>query len=572
MIVAASALRHHSPLAEEPQPDRVNRYRFLEPQDDLDNRQIGQVLAMKADRINRFAATAILFGRFRLFKHRRELLADGVPVPIGSRALDVLIVLIEARGELVTKDELLSRVWPGTVVEENTLQFQVSTLRKALGPDRGFIKTSSGRGYRFIAEIKISAGQERASSDSTTSSVARSLPSTPPTNLPAPMSDLIGREAQLSCIADLVAAHRLVTLVGAGGVGKTRLGIEFGRRLLPKFADGVWVVELGRLSDPELVLPTVAAVLGLAGGSPSPERLAMAVASKHLLLVLDNCEHVIDAATRITEAFLHASATVQVIATSREPLRVEGECVYPVPSLDVPAEGTRDIEELSQNSAARLFIERARAAEPRLTLDARVGAATAAICRRLDGIPLAIELAASRAAALGIEELAAGLDEPFDLLAGGRRTALPRHQTLRATLDWSYELLAETERVVLRRLAIFAGGFGLEAANAIAVSPEIAAAAVVDGVATLVAKSLVTADVDGAIMRYRLLETTRAYMLERLTDSGERDEIERRHGEYYRNPFQRAAVDSEIRPVAERLITYGPDIDNVRAARPPLQS
>jgi predicted ATPase len=307
------------------------------------------------------------------------------------------------------------------------------------------------------------------------------------------------------------------------------------------------------LSDPELVLPTVAAVLELAGSSPSPERLAISVASKHLLLMLDNCEHVIDAAARITEAFLHASATVQIVATSREPLRVEGECVYSVPSLDVPAEGTRDIEELSQNSAVRLFIERARAAEPRLTLDARVGAATAAICRRLDGIPLAIELAASRAAALGIEELAAGLDKPFDLLAGGRRTALPRHQTLRATLDWSYELLAETERVVLRRLAIFAGGFGLEAANAIAVSPEIAAADVVDGLATLVAKSLVIADIDGAIMRYRLLETTRAYMIEKLTDSGERDEIERRHREYCRKPFQRAAVDPASGRTADNL-------------------
>jgi predicted ATPase/DNA-binding winged helix-turn-helix (wHTH) protein len=514
--------------------------------------------------VEREYVPTVQFGRFRLHARRRELLVDGMTVPIGSRALDILMTLIDARGELVTKDELLSRVWPGTVVEENTLQFQISTIRKVLGEDRDFIKTISGRGYRFVSEITEPPGQD----DTALAHVAvpPCPPSLPPTNLWALSSDFIGREVQLRDAADLVAAHRLVTLAGIGGVGKTRLSLELARQLLPKFPDGVWVVELGLLSAPELVLPAIATVLGLAGDPVSPEQIVAALASKRLLLVLDNCEHVIDAAARIAEAFLHGSATVQVIATSREPLRVDGECVCPVPPLDVPAEGVEDFDDLARHGAVNLFIARAHAAEPRLLLDRRFGAAIAKICRRLDGLPLAIEFAACRAAALGIEELAARLDQLFDLLTAGRRTASPRHQTLRATLDWSYELLAETERTVLRRLAIFTGGFRLEAASGVAASEEITRREVVDCLADLVAKSLVTADVDGVIVRYRLLETTRAYALEKLAESGERNEIARRHAEFYLNLYQRAAGDSEASSAVEWMALYGPDIDNVRSA------
>jgi predicted ATPase/DNA-binding response OmpR family regulator len=513
--------------------------------------------------VEREYAPAVQFGRFRLHARRRELLADGIFVPIGSRALDILMVLIEARGELVTKDELLSRVWPGTVVEENTLQFQISTIRKVLGEDRDFIKTISGRGYRFVSEIIELTSQN----DTAFAPVAapQCPPLSPSTNLWAPTSDFIGREVQFQEAANLVEAHRLVTLAGVGGAGKTRLGIELARHLLPKFADGVWIVELGLLSDAELVVPAIATVLGIAGDLVSPKQLAAALASKRVLLVLDNCEHVIDTAARIAEAFLHGSATVRMIATSREPLRVDGECVYPVPPLDVPGAGVEHFNDMTQYSAVQLFIARARAAEPRLLLDERFGAAMAEICRRLDGIPLAIEFAASRAAVLGIEELADGLDQCFDLLTGGRRTASPRHQTLRANFDWSHELLTETERMVLRRLAIFAGGFRFEAAIGIAASAEITRREVVDCLADLVAKSLVTADVEGAIMRYRLLETTRAYMLEKLIASGECDEIARRHTEYFLNGFQRATVESGGRPVAKRPAICSPDMDNARA-------
>jgi predicted ATPase len=285
-----------------------------------------------------------------------------------------------------------------------------------------------------------------------------SAPPRPPTNLADPVTELIGREVEVEEVLGLAGAHRLVTLTGAGGIGKTRLGLEVARRLLPEFPDGVWAIELAPLSDPDLVPATIAMALGLdlADNVVSPERIANALASKQLLLVLDNCEHLVGAAASMAEALLRANPAARVLATSREPLRAEGECLYRVPSLAVPTEGSQHAEDLLQYGAVRLFVARARAAEPQFSPDGRVAAATAAICRHLDGIPLAIELAAARTNALGVEELAARLDDCFHLLTGGRRTALPRHQTLRATLDWSYQLLPELERVVLRRLATFA--------------------------------------------------------------------------------------------------------------------
>jgi predicted ATPase/DNA-binding winged helix-turn-helix (wHTH) protein len=486
--------------------------------------------AFEAAPIDAAGPRAILFGRFCLLLRRRELLADGVPVRLGNRALDVLIALIEARGELVTKDELLSRVWPSTTVEENNLQFQISTLRKALGKDRDLIQTDSGRGYRFIAAVSMGlalpAGERRADFDHRAASVAQLRG--PLNNLPARASGLVGRETDLSDVADLVSANRLVTLVGTGGVGKTQLGIELARRVLPKFADGVWLAELGGLSDPGLVSLAIATAVGLSEVGQSPERLAAALSSKRLLLVLDNCEHVIGAAASIAETFLHASASLQVIATSREPLRAEGEWVYRVLPLDVPPDSFNGIEGVLQHSSAELFFARACAAEPGMQLDARTAEATAKICRRLDGIPLAIELAATSAAALGAETLASRLDERFSLLTDGRRAAPARHQTLRAMVDWSYELLSEPERTVIRRLSILGGPFTMAAAGAVAASAEISPADVVRCLASLTAKSLVASNVDSPIPRYRLLETTRAYAMDKLRESGELVAITRR--------------------------------------------
>jgi predicted ATPase/DNA-binding winged helix-turn-helix (wHTH) protein len=513
------------------------------------------------------APAAIDFRRFRVLPLRRELLAEGRPLDLGGRAFDVLIALIEASGAVVSKSTLLERVWPGRIVEEHNLQAQISALRRALGADRDLIRTIAGRGYQFTGEI-------RAVSARTDGHATAGMPpptptlSGPSTNLPQSVSELIGRAAEVDEILDISASHRLVTLTGAGGIGKTRLGLEVARRLLPSFADGVWDIELAPLSDPELVPVAVATALRLelAMGTASPLSVASALRSKQLMLVLDNCEHVIDTAAQMAEALLRANPAARVIATSREPLRAEDEWVYPVPPLAVPTENSLDGENPLRYGAVRLFVERAGRLPSRSSPEADIGSAIAGICRRLDGIPLAIELAASRAATLGVEELSARLDHRFELLTGGWRTALPRQRTLRATLDWSYELLAEAESAVLRRLAVFAGSFTLKAATTVVADDEIAAWEVVDCFANLVAKSLVTANSGGAEIQYRLLETTRAYALEKLVEAGEFDATARRHAEWYRDLFGDAETEAETRPTDEWLAYYVPMIDNLRAA------
>jgi len=538
MTIAVSKPRpQFSPVCE----NKANEFPFALGPDAKEGspaNRTGDQSSLKEAPINGARPEALLFGRFCLLLDRRELLADGLPIPLGNRALDVLIALIEARGQLVTKDQLLSRVWPSTTVEENNLQFQISILRKALGRDRGLIQTDSGRGYRFIAGVSMGGlatppGEGRAVSDQGAMQIWERRD--PPSNLPAPTSALVGREAELSNVADLVAANRLVTLVGAGGVGKTRLGIELARRSLPNFPDGVWVAELGQLSDPGLVQQAIGAAIGLSDAGESLERLAAALSSKRLLLVLDNCEHVIGAAAGIAEALMHASASLHVIATSREPLRAEGEWLHRVPPLDVPPYSAAAIEEVLRHSAAKLFIARTCAAEPSVQLDARIASATTKICRGLDGIPLAIELAAASAAVLGVEALASRLGERFSLLTDGRRTAPARHQTLRATLDWSHELLSEPERVIMRRLSIFDGAFTMEEASTVAASGEIAALDVVRCLASLVAKSLVALDVSGPVRRHRLFETTRAYAMDKLMESGELETVSMRLAEHLRS-------------------------------------
>jgi predicted ATPase/DNA-binding SARP family transcriptional activator len=401
------------------------------------------------------------------------------------------------------------------------------------------------------------------------SSAAAALPDAPPpTNVPAATSTLIGRAGAVADVTGLVAAHRLVTLIGPGGIGKTRLALEVARELLSEHADGTWVVELSPLSDPGLVPVAVAGALGLTlpTGAELAENVASALGGKRLLVVLDNCEHLIEAAARMVVALVRANPGVCVLATSREPLRVPGEYVYRVPSLEVPPEATREHHDLLDAPAVRLFVARAQAMDQQFFLDPRRAIVAGAICRRLDGIPLAIELAAARAITLGVENLAARLDDRFRLLTGGHRTALRRHQTLRATLDWSYELLSVAERPVFHRLAVFAGGFVLEAAIAVASDADLDGPAVVDAVTDLAGKSLVAVERSGPVTRYRLLETTRAYALEKLTDSGELDRVARRHAEYFRDVFVRAEAETATRSPAEWLALYAWRIDNVRTA------
>jgi predicted ATPase/DNA-binding winged helix-turn-helix (wHTH) protein len=511
------------------------------------------------------APAAIEFGRFSVLRHRREVLAEGRPIELGERAFDVLMALIEASGAVVSKDALMNRVWSGRAVEENSLQVQISALRRAFAADRDLIRTIVGRGYQFTGEIRVvpagSCAQACAGEPQSTPMPARSL-----SNLPEPVSELIGRDVELDQIVDLSTSHRVVTLTGTGGIGKTRLVLEVARRVLPSFADGVWAIELAPLSDSEHVPAAVATAFGLelTSGTLSPLSVAEALRSKQLMLVLDNCEHLIEAAARMAEALLRANPAARVIATSREPLRIEGEWIYRVPPLTVPTEDRQNSEDALRYAAVRLFVERMRAAAPQFSPDARVAAAIAGICRRLDGIPLAIEFAAARAATLGTQQVASRLDDIFGLLTGGRRTALPRHQTLRATLDWSYGLLPEVEAAVLRRLAVFARDFSLAAA--LAVAGDLVASCVVDDVlANLVAKSLIIADLQGESAQYRLLDTTRVYALEKLRECVEFQQAARRHAEYYRDFFAQAEAESETRPQAEWLAVYGRHIDNVRA-------
>lgn len=505
----------------------------------------------------------LAFDRFQVVPHHRELLADGQPVRLGGRAFDVLMALIDARGAVVSKDDLMTRVWPDRIVEEGNLVVHISAVRAALAPNRDLIRTLSGRGYLFTGEVRplpltsnARAGAERATK--------ATQPAPPQTNLPALVAELIGRDQELRKVVDLAAAHRLVTLTGPGGIGKTQLAIAAARQLRPGFADGVWVAEFSRLSNPDLVPATVAAAIGLApvASEVSAQDLARMLSGRRLLLLLDTCEHIAAATAALAETLSRACPFVHIIATSREPLRMEGEQTHPVPPLAVPPANSDDP---GQYSATQLFIAKTRANGAQSTEDRHAASLIAAICRQLDGNPLAIELAAARTFALGVEELATHLAGGFLHLTGGWRTALPRHRTLRATFDWSHELLSDPERVVLRRLAIFAGCFSLEAADAI-VTADLAVSDVVDSLASLVAKSLVVVEFDCGIARYRLLNATRAYALEKLLESGERDRLAHRHDEYFRALFATPENGGEGWPKAERPVGYRTSTDNALAA------
>jgi len=491
---------------------------------------------------------------------RRELRILGSPVPVGARAFEIIEVLVEAASELVTKDELMRRIWPGAIVMENTLQVHAGAIRKALGPYRRLLKTESRRGYRLLGDWTVRRRDEASAPVGLRCS--RGTDELKGTNLPAAITPLIGRSAAQQTLQDLLSAYRVVTLTGPGGIGKTVLALETARSVVGEFPDGGWLVELAPLSDPDLVSSAVAGALELRLGANviSPEAVAGAIAEKKLLLVLDNCEHVIDAAATLAETITRLCPRVTILATSREVFRIDGEYAYCVAPLEVPAEEQADADEILGHSASALFIARAKELGADFSSYTKKLPAIAAICRHLDGIPLAIELAAARAAPLGVEEVAAALQDRFALLTNGRRTALPRHRTLRATLDWSYELLPGPERLLLQRLAAFSGCFSLEAANAVTNVDGISEAEVTDRTANLVAKSLVTSDFTAEGGYFRLLETTRVYALARLIESGELQELSRRHAEYYRGLLERIGHEWG------KKSTFGVHIDNVRAA------
>ena len=498
-------------------------------------------------------------GRWEVDLGRRELRAGGVVTPVGGRAFDIIEALVVAAGGLVSKENLMAAVWPGATVEENTIQVHISAIRKALGSDRGLLRTTSGRGYRLLGDWTAAQEQPAPPAD-TLSAVKRQVLG----NLPVAGSDLIGRAGAVRQLGDLLSAYRAVTVTGPGGIGKTRLALEVAHGALTAFDGDVWLVELAPLVDPALVPSAVTAALGLEvrGGVMSAEAVARAIGGRKLLLVMDNCEHVIDAVARLAETLLRTCHGVTLLSTSREMLQIDGEYAYRTGPLDVPAAGSGD---LAEGSAVRLFVARLQALSPGVSFGPEALEAIAAICRRLDGIPLAIEFAAARAATLGVGEVLGRLDDRFALLTGGRRTALPRHQTLRATLDWSYQLLPAAERRMLQRLAVFAGGFTVEAADFVT-SGTGRGATVVDGIAGLVSKSLLGLEGSGQVSRWRLLETTRIYALERLAESGEATDAARRHAEFFRNLLRPVTQPVEREQAAGRVAGDVRDIDNIRAA------
>ena len=480
------------------------------------------------------------------------------PVQLSPRAISILTTLVERHDRVVTKDEIFAEVWPGIFVEENNLTVHVSALRKALGP--GAIVTIPGRGYRFVAEIE-QAATELAEPEPEPYAAE---PAAPVTNLPQRLNSVIGREVELAELSDRLGEHRLVTLVGPSGIGKTRLAIELGWRLAESYADGVWLVDLAPLTDPGVVSSAAATALGVAlrGAEAPVETIATALAKQRRLLVFDNCEHLIDAAAGLIETLLARVPDLTVLATSQETLRVTAEQVYRLNPLALPPPSATAIEGFG---AVGLFVERARAADRRFGLDEDNAAAVVEICRRLDGIPLALEMAAARLPLLGIEGLRSRLDERLHMLSTGPRTAEWRHRTLRDTVAWSYGLLDPSDQKLFRRLAGFAGSFTLDAAIAVAGEPGADHWETVDALGRLVDKSLVTVEGDEQ-PRYRLLETLRLYAAERLAAAAETGAVAERHARYYTELFDRAYEAWETTPDAAWLAVYRPEIDNVRAA------
>jgi non-specific serine/threonine protein kinase len=474
------------------------------------------VYAAQVDTVNEGRSTANFhFDRFILQRGERRLLADGQPVPLESRAFDLLSVLIDRAGQLVTKDELLERVWPNRVVEDANLHVHVSALRKALGPDS--IATVAGHGYRFALHAERVDGE-----------IPR--PAVLGSNLPRPLTSFVGREDDLALLAGRLQSTRLLTLIGMGGCGKTRLAIKLAERVSASFPDGLRFVDLASVTDPRHVALAVATSIGVREEADKPieATLCSRLADKQILLVLDNCEHLVEACAAIAGSILGTAAGPRVLVTSREALAIAGESVVRVRSLALPsADPDQDTRSLIAIEAVCLFVERARQVAPEFDLNEGNAAAVAEICRRLDGIPLALELAAARVKLLSVEQILGKLDDRFRLLTGGPRS-ISRHQTLLATLQSSYEYLTPDEQQCLLRLSLFASGWTLEAATAIGGYDE--EIQVVELLGRLIDKSLVLVDRTVAHgPRYSMLETVRHYAQDRLHAAGAGDDVRERH-------------------------------------------
>lgn len=471
-------------------------------------------------------------GPFRLYPEAGVLTCEGALVPLGPRAIAVLTVLVDDAQAYVAKERILEAAWPGVVVEESNLAVQVSAIRRALASAPGserWVETLSRRGYRFVGPVSKRIGEPIGAA-----------PSGVRLRLPRALTSFVGREHELEEIPRLLSRSRLVTIVGVGGIGKTRLSTQLATQMACEYPDGVCFVDFAALVDERLVPEAVASSLGVneIPGEHVRETLLRYVDSRALLLVLDNCEHMLPACATLTKALLNASDRVSVLATSREGLHITGEVKFGLSPLAIPeAHELQHMSELLDYPAVRLFCDRAIAAQPRFQLTEQNAAAVVDICRRLEGIPLAIELAAARTKSLLPEKIAERLHDCFRLLKSGDTTAPKRLQTLRASIDWSYALLTQAEHAVLRRLTVFAGTWTLEAAEAVVADAEVERSDVLGIIGSLVEKSLVQFE-DG-VGRYRLLETIRLYAFEYLVGVGEEFGTRLRHVDFYLGSAER---------------------------------
>jgi predicted ATPase/DNA-binding winged helix-turn-helix (wHTH) protein len=451
----------------------------------------------------------------------RQVYVDGKPVVLGGRATDILILLVQANSALVTKDEIMQTVWPDTVVEENNIHVHISAIRRLLGPYRHCLVSVSGRGYQLKGEARSAHADDNAGAEPMQTGKYR---------LPFIHTPLFGREKALLEVHSQLARASVVTLIGAGGIGKTRLAIEVARSAYIGRPGDVRYIELGHLTEPGAVVAAVGDAMG-----PPPEQREWrredgAPDTSPTLVLLDNCEHLVHGLASVVDPLLDADPSVRILATSREPLRATHECLYRVEPLAVPARDGSDTTSAT-SSSVRMFLHHARLIDSSFASGDGAVRLIGRLCRRLDGMPLAIEIAAARAAVLGIEAVLDEIDERFNNLSGGHRYGLPRHQTLRATFDWSYNRLNSIEQSVFRRLGTIDGTFTIADACAAAMGKDMTVEQITDAIWSLATKSLLVSDVRHSRSLYRLLEPARSYALQKLGDNGEMTAIAPRRRE-----------------------------------------
>src|SRR5450830_276759 len=516
------------------------------------------------------AAPALLaFGPFRLHTLPPRLYREGGSAPgevrLGGRALALLMALVARPGEVLSRSELEAQVWPYTVVEDSSLRVHVAALRRALGDGidgARYIANVPGRGYCFVAAVAADAAGPSLPEARAPTPEART------NNLPVSLTCLFGRDDILATLAAELERRRLVSIVGHGGIGKTTLALAVAARVEQLFADGVCFVDLAPVTAARHVVDAVTSALGL---PPSAEarigELEAWLRGRRLLLVIDNCEHLLDAVAALVERALRQAPGLVVLTTSREPLDAEGEWVHRIAPLATPPErADLDSAAALTFSAVQLLHERASASMDSFAIDDANVQLAAALCRRLDGVPLAIEFAASRIGLLGLQGVCVQLDDRLRLLGSGRRTALPRHRTLRALLDWSYQLLAQPQQAVLRRCGVFKGGFSLEAAHAVLADDELPAATVREYLLDLAAKSLLRVDLAHTPPIYSLLEITRAYALEMLDADPHSQALRRRHAQFMVGLLKRRASEQTESLPQQAFLSYAAQVGNFRAA------